>query len=128
MRIGGYVWSKSTRVSGCACGQVRDIARGEVVESIRNGRMVRRGSIHIEEIRRRRYGSDLRSRTSEDGIPVRILYGRRGGDLVKTTQQDRPRGGYSRGWLIPNARWAGICTDCEGEMRWGGDVIGWGGM
>ena len=31
---------------------------------------------------------------------------------------------YARGWLLPNARWSGIATDCEGQRRRGDDVIG----
>ena len=84
---------------------------------------MRRAGIDIAEIRRRRAAIDLRSSRKDDGIPVRIINGCRGEDLVRTAKQDNAREEYTRGWLMPNARWEGISNDSDGQMRWGGDVI-----
>ena len=76
--------------------------------------------VDISEIRRRAE-SELRSRRKEAGIPARIINGRRGEGLVKMAKQDRPRDENGRG-RMPKARWAGIRTDGDGEMRRGDDV------
>ena len=86
--------------------------RGEIVKSLRNGGIVRRAGVDIAEIRRRA-GIDLRSRRKEDGMPVWIINGWRREDLSNMEKKDNPREEYARGWLRPNARWAGISTDCE---------------
>ena len=72
------------------CEQVRDFARGgeEVGKILRNGRMARRAIIDIEEIRRAE--SDPRSRDI-DRIPVRVLNGWQGEDLLKMIRKERPR-------------------------------------
>ena len=108
----------------CACGGDKGIrGRGEeVARSLRSGRIARRACIDISEIRRRAV-SDLRSSRKEGGIPVRIISRWRGDALVRTAKQDNAREEYTRGWLLPNARWAGISADCDGEVRRGGDVI-----
>ena len=50
------------RDSQCGCGQAEDFARGEeVAKSLRNGRLVRRAVVDIEDIRWRAE-SDTRSR------------------------------------------------------------------
>lgn len=68
----------------CSCGQIKEFARGrEVVKSLRSGSIVRRACVDIAEIRRRREESDHRSIRKEDGIPVRIINGRWGEDLVR---------------------------------------------
>ena len=110
----------------CACRRISEFARGgEIAKSLRNGRIVRRSGIDIAEIRRGA-ASDLRSRMEEAGIPVRIINGREGDDLTKVAKRDNPREEYDRGWILPNARWGGISTDCKGQMRWGDNVIAWG--
>ena len=42
---------------------------------------------------------------------------------MKMAKKDNAREEYTRGWLLPIARWAGIRSDCKGRMRWGGDVV-----
>ena len=105
----------------CACGRIKGFARGEeVARSLRNGRIARREGICIEEIMRRAE-RHLRSR-KEDGIPVRIINGWRGEYLVRMAKRENSGRGYTRGRLLPNARWTGSRTDCDGHMRWG-DVV-----
>ena len=107
----------------CACGQVNEFARGEeIAKSLRNGRIVMRSGVDIAEIRRMAE-SDRRRRREGDGIPVRIIDGWNGANLTKVAKQDNPIEEYDRGWLLPNARWAGISTDCAGQMRCGDDVV-----
>ena len=83
---------------------------------------MRRAVICISELRRRADG-DHRSKRKEGGIPVRIINGRQGEDLVMATKQDLAREEYTRGWRLPNAQWTGISAGCDGQMRCGGDVI-----
>ena len=45
---------------------------------------------------------------------------------MKMAQKANPREECAHGWLLPNARWAGISKDCEGQIRRGDDVIEWG--
>ena len=42
---------------------------------------------------------------------------------MATAKQGGPRGRYTRGWILPNARCTGISTDCEGQMRLDDDVV-----
>ena len=81
----------------CARGEIKEFARrGEVAKSLRNGRIVRRAGVDIEEIRRRSE-IDLRSSRKEDGIPVRTINGWREEDLVRMAKQDIDREEYTRG-------------------------------
>ena len=58
--------------------------------------MVRRASIDVSEIGRRRSEIDPRSREM-DGISARVANGRRGEDLLKMIRAERPIEERSRG-------------------------------
>ena len=109
--------------SQCVCEQVGEFLRGgEVAKSLRTGRMVRRAIIAISDIRMRSE-SDPRSRKNEGGIPVRIINGWRGEDLVKMVREERPREEYARGWMMPNDRRGGISTNRSGGTIMDEDVV-----
>lgn len=78
MRISQYVWPKSagesiSSVCLCKSGRVRE--RAEVATSLRNGRMVRRASIDVSEIRRL-VERGPRSR-AKNGLSARVANGLR---------------------------------------------------
>ena len=67
--------------------------------------------------------SDLGTRRTQDGAPLRIISGWEGNYLIEMTNKENARAEYARGCLLPNARWSGISTDCDEQMRWEGGVI-----
>ena len=82
--------------------------------------MVRRAGNDVAEIRRRRAESDPGSRDI-NGIPVRIVNGRQGEDLLKMVREEWPGEERARGLQMSNARWGGVSENSsggDGMARW----------
>ena len=94
---------------------------GGVAKILMGGRMVRRSSIDVSEIRIR---AEAEQRNREkNGISFRIEYGWRGSDLRMAIREDRPRGDCAWGWQMPQARRDGISMNISVGMKWGGNLI-----